>query len=182
MFALLRALSPSRYAPRVYVIADTDTTSASKVRAHESKLRERFAADGTVDDIDSVRSTEHVVLKTPRSREVGQRFLTSVCTTLRAVKRAAWITVTQKPDLVLTNGPGTCVPLCFAAFCLRVCAPVTKSKRGPAVAYVESVCRVASLSLTGEILYRFRLADIVFVQWEQMLEKYPRAVYAGRVV
>ena len=48
--------------------------------------------------------------------------------------------------------------------------------------YAESVCRVRRLSLTGEILYRLRIADALFVQWEGLLAKYPRAIYAGRVV
>ena len=48
------------------------------------------------------------------------------------------------------------------------------------VTFVESVCRVRSLSLSGQILYR--LADDVIVQWPELLQRYPRALYMGRLV
>jgi beta-1,4-N-acetylglucosaminyltransferase len=50
------------------------------------------------------------------------------------------------------------------------------------VVYVESVARTTTLSLSGWIVYALGLADAVFVQWEGLLKKYPRAKYAGRVV
>jgi beta-1,4-N-acetylglucosaminyltransferase len=38
------------------------------------------------------------------------------------------------------------------------------------------------MSLTGKILYHSRIADRVFVQWEGLRARYPRATYAGRVM
>ena len=49
------------------------------------------------------------------------------------------------------------------------------------VVYVESIARVATLSLTGKILYKARLADGFFVQWPKLTAAYPRAEYAGRL-
>jgi beta-1,4-N-acetylglucosaminyltransferase len=49
------------------------------------------------------------------------------------------------------------------------------------IVYVESIARTASLSLSGRILYASRIADVVFVQWPGLVEKYPRARYSGRV-
>jgi len=43
---------------------------------------------------------------------------------------------------------------------------------------VETGSRVRALSMTGRIVYRF--ADLFIVQWPQLQERYPRAVYAGR--
>ena len=51
-----------------------------------------------------------------------------------------------------------------------------------AVVYVESIARVKSLSLTGNILYRCRLAGAFFVQWEELAERLPRARYIGRLL
>ena len=178
MFALLRALPPSRYAPRVYVLADTDTTSAVKVDAHEATIGARLAVDETVDDAELELLTGHALVRIPRSREVGQRYVTSAFTTARAAMHAMGLVWRETPDVVLSNGPGTCVPICLAAFASRVLGRGTKT----AVVYVESVCRVRRLSLTGEILYRLRIADALFVQWEGLLGKYPRATYAGRVM
>lgn len=48
--------------------------------------------------------------------------------------------------------------------------------------YIESIARVKTLSLSGKILYVFRLADDFVVQWPQLVQKYPRSIYIGRVV
>ncbi len=48
------------------------------------------------------------------------------------------------------------------------------------IVYVESICRVETLSMSGRILYYF--ADQFVVQWPQLAEKYPRSTYLGRVV
>ena len=46
--------------------------------------------------------------------------------------------------------------------------------------YVESICRVKTLSLTAKILYY--VVDRLIVQWPDLYEKYERAVYLGRIV
>jgi len=38
---------------------------------------------------------------------------------------------------------------------------------------------VKSKTLTGKIVYKF--ADLFIVQWEEMLEEYPKAKYVGGV-
>lgn len=96
-------------------------------------------------------------------------------------------TFAERPDVILCNGPGTCIPLCAAAFVLRVISPVLLCPPPfrlsmPAIVYVESIARVASLSLSGKLLYHLRLADAVYVQWEGLQRKYPRTIYAGRIM
>lgn len=49
------------------------------------------------------------------------------------------------------------------------------------VVYVESIARVSSVSLSGAILYWSRLTDGFFVQWPELLAKYPRAQFSGRL-
>ena len=46
--------------------------------------------------------------------------------------------------------------------------------------YVESVCRVQTMSLSGRIMYLF--ADHLLVHWPSLKEKYPKSIYLGRVV
>ncbi|KAJ6955535.1 hypothetical protein NC652_006833 [Populus alba x Populus x berolinensis] len=55
-----------------------------------------------------------------RSREVGQSYLTSVETTLLAMSHASWLMIRIRPQVVLCNGPGTCVPLCIIAFLFKI--------------------------------------------------------------
>ena len=73
-----------------------------------------------------------------------------------------------RPDAVLTTGPGVAVPVCAIAKLL-----------GARIIYVESFSRVRRLSLTGRLLSR--LADLFFVQWEELRAFVPQAVYAGRL-
>ena len=73
-----------------------------------------------------------------------------------------------QPDVVLSSGPSVAVPACAMARLL-----------GVKVIFVETGSRVTSLSLTGRLMYR--LADLFFVQWPELCEQYPRAVYAGRL-
>ncbi|XP_045442775.1 UDP-N-acetylglucosamine transferase subunit ALG14 homolog isoform X2 [Pipistrellus kuhlii] len=111
----------------------------------------------------------------PRSREVRQPWLTTVLTTLHAACLSLPLTLRVRPDLVLCNGPGTCVPVCAAAVLLGVLGV----KRVTLV-YVESLCRVEHLSLTGRLLRPF--ADYFLVQWPALKAKYPSSVYLGRIV
>lgn len=76
---------------------------------------------------------------------------------------------------VLCNGPGTCIPLCAAGLLLGILG-----LKRVLLVYVESICRVESLSLSGKILYHF--ADYFFVQWKPLKAKYPKSVYIGRIV
>ena len=179
MFAILRALDPRRYAPRAYVVADTDHTSVSKVERHEASVGAALA-DSDATDAELERWTSHAVVRLPRSREVGQSYLLSVFTTLRAILAAFALVLRERPRVVLCNGPGTCLPVCVAAFVAK-CLPEPVG-RAPVVVFAESVARVQSLSLTGKLLYHLRLADEVFVQWETLAERYPRTTLAGRVV
>ncbi len=119
----------------------------------------------------------------PRSREVGQPYLTALFTTLWAFFACIRVVFAARPDLLLVNGPGTCLPLCVAAWLLRSLAGVpTCGLLFPAttkIVFVESVCRVKGLSLTGKILYHLRIADAVHVQWAELKERHPRAEYVG---
>ncbi|KAJ0082408.1 hypothetical protein Patl1_10142 [Pistacia atlantica] len=102
-----------------------------------------------------------------RSREVGQSYITSIWTTLLAIAHALWLMIRIRPQVVLCNGPGTCIPLCVMGV------------GWSSVFYVESIARVKRLSLSGLLLYRLHIADQFFVQWPQLQRKYPRAHYVG---
>ncbi|GBN55777.1 UDP-N-acetylglucosamine transferase subunit ALG14 [Araneus ventricosus] len=161
MFRLIQKLS-EKFRPRIYVIADTDSLSEQKAKS--------FEESSTKSDSES-----YLIEKIPRSREVGQSWVSTVFTTLRACFTALFLVLKHKPDLIVCNGPGTCVPLCGSAFLLHVLG--WKQIR---IVYVESICRVKTMSLSGKILYHF--ADRFLVQWPQLKEKYPRAKYIGKLI
>ena len=108
---------------------------------------------------------------------MGQSYASSVWTTLIALCSAVRVVAAARPQLLLCNGPGTCLPLVVVAVLARALL-----RRACRVVYVESVARVRTLSLTGVLLYRLRLADAFFVQWEALAATHARARCLGRVM
>jgi beta-1,4-N-acetylglucosaminyltransferase len=159
MLSLLERLPADSYAPRTYVVAKTDDKSASKAMEHE---RRRSGASASV-------------VRIGRAREVGQSFVTSASTTAFALVEAVALVRRCAPDVVFCNGPGTCVPVVFAAMLRRALGWPT-----PAVIFIESACRTRTLSLTGKILYHLRCVDAMYVMWERVHERYARTEFIGR--
>ncbi|KFM63111.1 UDP-N-acetylglucosamine transferase subunit ALG14-like protein, partial [Stegodyphus mimosarum] len=157
-FEMLRLISnlDEKFRPRVYVLANTDILSEQKAQAFEAIKT-------------SNKSVElYTIEKIPRSREVNQSWLSTVFTTLISCFHSFLLVIKHKPEAILCNGPGTCVPLCISAFSLHVLG-----WKHIKIIYVESICRVHTMSLTGKILYN--MADHFLVQWPGLREKYPRA-------
>ena len=51
------------------------------------------------------------------------------------------------------------------------------------IIFVESICRVSTLSMSGNILYHLKLANKFYVHWNDLVLKYPRCLYlGGRIV
>jgi len=160
MLRMLSGMDLNHYHPRVYVAATNDRMSVEKVEKFESDC-------GCKTDVD--------IHKIPRARQVRQSYWTSVLSTLVAFGYSFPLTFGTLPELVLCNGPGTCIPVCLAAYLLKFLW--LKNVR---VVYVESICRVDHLSLSGLLLYY--MADHLLVQWPQLKDKYPRTQYIGRIV
>jgi beta-1,4-N-acetylglucosaminyltransferase len=112
-----------------------------------------------------------------RSREVKQSWFTTVFTSALSLLHAAYVVACVRPELLICNGPGTCVPLCYCAFALRLLGVVSNAD----IVFVESFCRVQRLSLSGRLLYP--VADRFLVQWPQLCgagSGYGRAEYLGK--
>lgn len=152
MLALIAPLRREDYAIE-FCKADTDTTSAQRL-----SLEQRGGAG---------RDGKRRIHDIPRSREVGQSYLTSVLTTLRAQAFAFGLVYRTEPRLVLCNGPGTCLPVCVAALFWRIIGVMP----GTRIVFVESLCRVQTLSLTGKLLYP--IADMFCVHWPELHSLYP---------
>jgi len=68
----------------------------------------------------------------------------------------------QKPDVVITTGTHTAVPMCYIA-------KMFKKK----VIYIETFANRNTKTVAGRIVYP--IADVFVVQWEEMLKIYPKA-------
>lgn len=148
-----------KFSPRYYVAAETDRFSIEKVMRLQEKIHDQ----------------NYEMNKIPRSREVRQSYFSSLLTTTKALVFTLPLVVTKRPDVLLCNGPGTCIPVCIACFILKIfCISHTK------IVYVESICRVTTLSLSGKLLYYF--ADSFIVQWPDLALKFNKANYIGRLM
>ena len=76
------------------------------------------------------------------------------------------IFLNQKPDVVITTGTHTAVPMCYIA-------KLFKKK----VIYIETFANRNSKTVAGRLVYP--IADVFVVQWEEMLKIYPKAEYWG---
>ena len=110
-----------------------------------------------------------------RSREVHQSWFTTVFTTLRALFEALFLIWEYMPDVIISNGPGTAIPILVSGFLLRVFFIKTNIK----LIFLESFCRVDDLSMSGKIAYKF--VNIFIVQWKQLTKQYPKARFIGRI-
>ena len=163
MLKLIQHL-PENYTPRIYVLANTDKLSESKVlKLENSKINEKS-------------SKNFRILSLKRSREVHQSWLSSFLSTLIALKQSLVVILETRPDVLLCNGPGTCVPLCLAVFIYNVLFFNFSTK----VIFIESICRAKTLSLTGRLLYFF--VDGFVVQWPELTDKYPNTAYLGSIL
>ena len=78
------------------------------------------------------------------------------------------IFIKEKPDLVISTGALSTIPICLIAKIFR-----------KKLVFIESFAKINSPTLTGKLLYKF--ADQFYVQWENMKEFYPNAIYKGGI-
>lgn len=71
-----------------------------------------------------------------------------------------------RPVAVVTTGTHTAGPMCCIAKIF-----------GAKVIFIETFANMKTRTVAGNLIYKF--ADLFIVQWESMLEVYPKAVYGG---
>ncbi|MDI6807228.1 MAG: PssD/Cps14F family polysaccharide biosynthesis glycosyltransferase [Candidatus Aenigmarchaeota archaeon] len=74
----------------------------------------------------------------------------------------------EKPDVVISTGAGVAVVSCFLAKLF-----------GRKVIFIESFSRVTQPSISGRLVYP--VSDLFIIQWKNLLEYYPKAVYGGSI-
>ncbi len=157
MISVVKHFPTRHYGPFFFIVAGTDDYTQKRVQ------QENLPFGDCV----------HWFIIT-RAREVKQSFLSSIITSILSLLQSIAVLLTLKPDLMLVNGPGTCVPPCIIATFLRQSGFLTTS-----IIFLESICRVNSLSMSGRILYL--VCDKFVVQWQNLCEDYPNAEYIGRI-
>ncbi|MCB0170642.1 MAG: hypothetical protein KDJ97_08825 [Anaerolineae bacterium] len=138
-----------------------------------NRLGESFAYHYIVSKEDNL-SANRITLPGPiyllaRPRGKSTRKLTAAILTLLVGVQAIFIVLRVRPKAILSTGPAIAVPISIVGKLL-----------GTRIIFVETGSRVRTPSLTGRIMYRW--ADLFFVQWPQLKEKMPKAIYAGRLI
>lgn len=82
--------------------------------------------------------------------------------------RSLRVFLKEKPDVMITTGVLAVIPLALLVKLFR-----------RKLIYIESFAKVHSKNMTGNLLYKF--ADQFYVQWEEMLELYPKAIFKGGI-
>ena len=142
---------------RIYVAADSDAHSL--VRA--VKFEER-------------KEGEKVFETVARARNVGQSWLTTPFTLLFSFYDAARLFWRYRPSMIICNGPGTCVPICYFSWLCKLFGFATTK-----IIFIESFCRVDQLSLSGKLL--LPIANRFLVLWPQLVTHYP-VEYIGQLL
>lgn len=159
---MLRMLAPVplQDCSRTWVVSSGDTTSLEKAQTYE----------------ESLGSGHSQYVQLPRARKVGEPLILSFCSTITSIAA----TVSQiwqlgAPDVLLVNGPGTCVVLAYVMFGMKFLG-LGRTR----IVYVESLARVHKLSVSGRLI--LPVADRFIVQWKPLAEAYHRAEYHGILV
>ena len=78
--------------------------------------------------------------------------------------------IKYNPNVIVTTGANTCAAMC----CLGKIF-------GKKVIYIESFAKRNSPTVTGKMIYKLHAYTTFVVQWESMLEFYPKAEFWGGI-
>lgn len=74
--------------------------------------------------------------------------------------------IKYRPKAIISTGVHSTIPLCIYGRLFR-----------RKVIYIETIANLRTPSMTGKIMYR--IATDFYVQWEELLEVYPKAKFGG---
>ncbi|KAI5967783.1 ALG14 [Candida theae] len=114
-------------------------------------------------------------IQIPRARTVGQPYFSSIPTTIFSIFVAAVKLVRHSPDVILLNGPGTCISIAYMLFVFKLLG-LNHTK----IIYIESLARVKRLSLSGRLI--MPITNRFIVQWDPLYKQYSRAEFYGMLM
>ena len=80
--------------------------------------------------------------------------------------KSIYLFIKYRPQVIVTTGTHTAVPMCYIGWLFR-----------RKIVFIESFAKRTSPTLSGKLVYP--IASTFVVQWESMLEYYPKAVCWG---
>lgn len=131
MMQLIKALPTNRYNSRTYIMTSNDLFSMDKAIEYEKSISIKLSSTSSqlIDSSSSSSASVNLIIL-PRARNVHQKWLSTPISVLIAFAYSTYHLVlrptflapnsAQLPDVILMNGPGTCVPIVAAVYILRV--------------------------------------------------------------
>ena len=107
-------------------------------------------------------------IKTYYMKQINRKEILFVPKLIINTWRSILLIIKERPNVMITTGVLAVIPL---ALFIKLF--------GGKLIYIESFAKVCSKNLTGNFLYKF--ADQFYVQWEEMLKLYPKAVLGGSI-
>lgn len=101
-------------------------------------------------------------------KQVNRKEISCIPRMIMNIFKSFKIYLEEKPDLIITTGVLAMLPMC-------IWMKLNKKK----IIYIESFAKVISPTLSGKFMYKY--ADQFYVQWPQMKEIYPNAIYIGGI-
>ena len=80
--------------------------------------------------------------------------------------KSLYIYIKIRPKYIISTGAHTAGPMCCIGKIF-----------GSKIIFIETFANSKTKTKTGRLIYKF--ADLFIVQWEELLELYPNAVYGG---
>ena len=103
-------------------------------------------------------------------QQVNRKELLFLLKMIGILLKSLYIFIKEKPDVIISTGVLAAIPMLFIGH-------VFKKK----VIFIESFAKIDSPIMTGKLIYKHKIADRFYVQWESMLKYYPNAVYKGGI-
>ena len=80
--------------------------------------------------------------------------------------KSLYLYIKIRPKIIITTGTHTAVPICYIGKLF-----------GSKIIFIETFANRTSRTLSGRLIYP--IANLFIVQWKEMLDLYPKAVYGG---
>lgn len=102
------------------------------------------------------------------ARTVTSGIIHDICGAIFMFFQAVVIYLKARPDAVITTGTSPAVPFLILGKLI-----------GIKTIFIETISRPYKLSGSGRVLYPF--ADLFFVQWQSLANRYPKAIMGGHL-
>ena len=95
-------------------------------------------------------------------------FITYIFKYLYLIIKTFFLYIKIRPKVIVTTGTHTAGPMCYLGKIV-----------GSKIIYIETYANINRKTATGRLIYP--IADLFIVQWEEMLNIYPKAIYGGQI-